>query len=166
MQLVLFCSQVQPAARLSVCPRVTHTEDTDTAGYTCCHEEALPSTAPTYSTARTHVSADSQVTSSPSAHLDWSSLVKAYPPTILFTWTFAYPLSSRSMGPLSTNPAQIPSLLTCSTGLLLANWSSLMCASKHTHTHTHLTGILCLWVVSNPSMDPMPVLYLRWVNFS
>lgn len=43
-------------------------------------------------------------------------------------------LLSISMASLSTTPALIPSGLTWSIGLLLASWSSLVCANKHTHS--------------------------------
>lgn len=40
-----FPHAVHPVGKLSICPRKTHTEDTDTTSYT---ESVLPSTVPTY----------------------------------------------------------------------------------------------------------------------
>lgn len=60
-----------------------------------------------------------------------------HPHSLLFTGTFADPLSI-SMASLPTTPAQIPGALTCSIGLVLASWSSLVCANKHAHSsHRH-----------------------------
>lgn len=105
-----------------------------------CHEEALPSTAPTHSTARTRVSADTQMPLCSSARQGWSLLVKSQPPSTHAIHMNIPDPSIISMASLSTTPAQIFSPLTHSTGLLLAIRSSLMCASTHTHwSHRHST---------------------------
>ena len=157
MQLPLSPLHVQPAAKLSLCPRDTHRHTCARTGHGHSQSQRLP---------QTRRCRHQHPHTGPTSHTSTSSLWGWQRQDITSAGTHitlsGFTSTCTPVGPPSTSIAPLspwylcvgPNPLTHPTGPRLTGWSSSLLAANTQHSHTHPTGTPHWQVPLGTSMDP------------